>query len=103
MIDRIKEGLGMTEKQTSYGSDIVLGEKYRDEQTGIEGIATSVSFYQHACERVVLELVVEGKIEEFVFDAPRLTHIETNQKATSEKTGGPDRGERNMRPRIPAR
>ena len=103
MIDRIKEGLGMTEKKTSYASDIVLGEKYRDEQTGIEGTATSISFYQYACERICLELVVEGKIEEFVFDAPRLTHIETNQRATSEKTGGPDRGERNRRSRIPTR
>ena len=103
MIERIKEGLGMAEKKNSYASDIVLGERYRDEQTGIEGVATSVSFYQHACERVVLELVVEGKIEEFVFDAPRLTHVETNRKATSEKTGGPDRGERGMRPRVPSR
>ena len=103
MIEQIKESLGMTEKRTKYASDIVLGEKYRDEQTGIEGIATSVSFYQHACERVVLELVVEGKIEEFAFDAPRLTHVETNRKATSEKTGGPDRGERDRRPRTPTR
>ncbi|QIN79641.1 hypothetical protein GBA65_15150 [Rubrobacter marinus] len=96
-------GIFGKDKETQYGSDIVLGERYRDEQTGIEGTAISVHFYQHACERVALELVVDRKIEEYVFDAPRLTHIESGKKAETEKTGGPDRGERGVRPGIPPR
>ena len=103
MMEAIKKGLSMTEKKTSYGSDVLLGEKYRDGQTGIEGTAIAVIFFQHACERVELELVVDKKIETYTFDAPRLTHIETNHRATSEKTGGPDRGERGMRPKTPTR
>lgn len=93
----------MPNKQ-NYESDIVLGDKYRDDQLGIEGVATSVHFYQFACERVNLELVTpDGKIEEYTFDAPRLTHLPTGQKAETEKTGGPDRGERSVRPRTPTR
>lgn len=89
--------------KTEYGSDVVLGEEYVDEQTGIKGVATAISFFQYACERVTLELVVDGKIEEFVFDAPRLVHAPSGEKAESEKTGGPDRGERGMRPNTPSR
>ncbi len=73
----------------TYKSDIVLGKRYRDEQTGIEGVATGISFYQHGCERAVLELVVAGKIEEYSFDAPRLTCVETGQRASAQDTGGP--------------
>lgn len=73
----------------SYKTDIKLGERYRDEQTGIEGVATAVIFYQHGCERVDLETVVAGKIESYGFDSPRLTHIETRKKVTTPRTGGP--------------
>lgn len=75
-----------------YKTDIVLGELYRDEQTGLEGIATAVTFHQHACERVMIEFVNDhdGKLMEYVFDSPRLVHVETGVKATTEKTGGPD-------------
>lgn len=41
----------------SFKSDIKLGERYKDTQTGIEGTATAVSFYQYGCERVNLEAV----------------------------------------------
>lgn len=75
----------------NYGSDIVLGERYLDKQTGYEGVATSVSFFQHACERVVLENydAERKQIKEMVFDAPRLTSIKTGKTATTDKTGGP--------------
>ena len=82
----------------TYKSDIVLGEKYRDEQTGIEGTATAVSFYQYGCERVNLEAVAQGKIEEYGFDAPRLTRVSTGAKAESPKTGGPDKAPGLRRP-----
>lgn len=74
-----------------FRTDIVLGELYRDDQTGLEGIATAITFHQHACERVLIEYVKDGtELKELVFDAPRLTHIETGVTARTEKTGGPD-------------
>lgn len=73
-------------------ADITLGEKYLDKQTGIEGVAIACTFFQHGCERVTIELVVEGKIEEYTFDAPRLTHVGTGETARATDTGGPMRG-----------
>lgn len=74
---------------TKYESDIKLGELYIDKQTGIQGIATSIGFYQHACERVTIELVMGGELKEYTFDAPRLTNVRTNETATTTRTGGP--------------
>ena len=84
--------------KTKYETDIVLGERYVDKQTGIEGTATAVHFYQYGCERVNLEAVVEGKIEEYAFDAPRLTHKATDRQATTTRTGGPDKHRDSGRP-----
>ncbi len=81
-----------------YETDIVLGEKYRDEQTGMEGIATIISFFQHACERVTLEWVDGKDVKEMTFDAPRLTRVSTGEKAETTKTGGPMRGTSHIRP-----
>ena len=80
-----------------YKTDVMLGEKYLDEQTGIEGTAVAVTFFQHACERVSLELVVAGKIEEYTFDAPRLTAVETGETMTASAPGGPDRASSHVR------
>jgi hypothetical protein len=90
-----------TTGKTKYGSDIELGKRYRDPQTGIEGVATAISFYQYACERVSLELVVAGKIEEYGFDAPRLVSVETGEKAQTTRTGGP--GDPVRRPSVVSR
>lgn len=76
---------------TSYHTDIVLGERYRDEQTGIEGTAVGLHFYQFGCERVSLESVNKGEIKEYGFDAPRLTRVSTGVTAKTDKTGGPAR------------
>lgn len=78
-------------KQNSFPSDIVTGERYRDNQTGFEGVATSVTFFQHACERVCLETydTERKQVIEAVFDAPRLTNIDTGHTARVTKTGGP--------------
>lgn len=81
-----------------YETDIRLGDRYVDKQTGIEGTATAVSFFQYGCERVSIETVVEGQIKEYGFDAPRLTHVETGQTATSTRTGGPEKGASHIRP-----
>lgn len=74
-----------------YSTDIELGKRYRDEQTGFEGVATAVSFYQHACERVVVEAYDAARLEvkEQVFDAPRLVAVDTGVRATVDKAGGP--------------
>lgn len=85
----------VTRKQ-KYETDIKLGERYRDEQTGITGVATGVQFYQYGCERVTLETVVAGKIEEYSFDAPRLKHVDTGKLAETSRTGGPGGGVRSV-------
>lgn len=72
-----------------YGSDIKIGERYIDPQTGIEGVAVALTFYQYACERAVLEVVVAGKIEEYGFDAPRLKRVDTQEQARAKRPGGP--------------
>ena len=88
--------------KVTYKSDIKLGERYRDEQTGIEGVATAIFFFQHACERVNLELIVKDALVEYAFDSPRLTHIESGVQATTTRTGGPAR-EHNVRPATATR
>lgn len=75
-----------------HSTDIELGKKYRDDQTGIEGIATSIHFYQYACERVTVEFIKsDGELQEVTFDAPRLRSIESGRLAQVTKTGGPAR------------
>lgn len=76
--------------QQEYESDIVLGERYLDAQTGISGVAIAIYFYPNSCERVTIEHVIKGKIEEDTFDVPRLSSPKKpDVKATSAKTGGP--------------
>lgn len=81
---------------TTYQSDVILGDKYRDPLTGFEGSATATTFYLHACERVTLEIVKDGEIKYESFDAPRLMHVESGTSPTTAKTGGP--GGREARP-----
>ena len=74
--------------KTRYKSDVVLGEKYRDTQPGVEGIADQIYFFQHGCERVNLQFVVDGKIQSETFDSPRLEHINTGRPVRTKRTGG---------------
>lgn len=74
---------------TTHKSDIVLGDKYEDTVTGLQGVATGVTFYMHACERVTLEFLKDGKLEYETFDAPRMKHLKTEAVATTTRTGGP--------------
>ncbi|MCV7255272.1 hypothetical protein H7J86_24215 [Mycobacterium hackensackense] len=77
-------------KGTTFRTDIVLGEKYRDTATGFEGTATAVYFYEHACERVNLKgLNTQGEVLDYVFDAPELVHAVTAARPTVTKAGGP--------------
>jgi hypothetical protein len=76
--------------KTTFHTDIVFGDRYRDEHTGMEGIATGVFFYEHGCERVNLEVLhKDGKLESYGFDAPRLIHVESGRRPEVAKTGGP--------------
>ena len=77
--------------QQSYKSDIKMGERYVDTQTGYEGVVTSITFFQHACERVALETYDEQRreVKTEIFDSPRLTHTTTQKQATTTRTGGP--------------
>ena len=84
---------------TDFTSDITLGERYRDQLTGFEGFATSLTFYIHACERVTLEFVKDGEIKFDSFDAPRLVHLDSGEVPTTQRTGGPG-GRENAPPRT---
>lgn len=79
----------LIKKKTKHSTDIVMGDEYRDSVTGVKGTATSVTFFLHACERVTLEFMREGKLAYEVFDAPRLIHVETEAVPKVTKTGGP--------------
>ena len=81
---------GQRNANGAYASDIVLGKRYRESITGIEGTATSVYFYLNGCERVCLEFInKDGDLKELVFDAPRLVSLETGEAARTPRTGGP--------------
>lgn len=75
----------------SYDSDIILNERYRDSQTGFEGVATTITFFQYACERIGLETYdpERKEIKTEIFDAPRLVHVDTGNVAMTKRPGGP--------------
>lgn len=77
----------------TFTTDVVMGEKYRDPKTGIEGHVTGVHFYEFGCERVTLQVLTnQGSLEEYGFDAPRLERVATGKAPRVERTGGPARG-----------
>jgi hypothetical protein len=77
--------------KTTYKSDIVLGDTYRDDQTGFVGVATAAYFFQYGCERIQVEAFdkTTQNIRTNTFDAPRLTNMVTGKKATVDRNGGP--------------
>lgn len=77
--------------KTKYQSDIILGETYIDQQSGFEGVATAIYFYQFGCERVNLEAFDDTRkqINSIAFDSPRLTNKKTGKTAKVTRTGGP--------------
>lgn len=70
-------------------SKIKLGKKYRDELSGIEGIAISKHEYIHGCTRIALQWVKDGELKSEVFDSPGLVDVAVEEKVTTRKTGGP--------------
>lgn len=91
--DLVKQGMAKIE----------FGKEYRDTQTGIKGVATSIHVYQYGCERITLEAINnDGDINEYTFDAPRLERVEDKKPVeTLPRPGGPrdepDRGSRGVR------
>jgi hypothetical protein len=81
---------------TNYHSKIVLGQTYREEDTGFEGVAQAIYFYRNACERVELERYNKKLgLESLVFDAKRLSLVTPEgikPLADSKAPGGPERG-----------
>lgn len=78
----------------TYKSDLLLGARYRDKGTGIEGNLTSIHFYEHACERGNLRYVDrDGNVQEASFDAPELLRVDVEPPAPvrQQRTGGPSR------------
>lgn len=73
---------------------IKLGERYRDEITNFEGVATAEYRFLHGCIRVCLERGGEnGKAEESAFDEQRLVLVKTERKPVARATsGGPRQG-----------
>jgi hypothetical protein len=63
-----------------YRSDIRLDERYRDTDTGFEGVAKAISFYRNGCERVELRVMVSNIPVEHWFDAPQLVRIDAEAK-----------------------
>jgi len=77
-------------RKQKYETDIKLGEQYRETQTGVEGVATAIYFYQYGCERVQIEMLnKDGELKEYVFDAPRLQHVASGRIAEVTRVGGP--------------
>lgn len=81
-----------TKGSEKYGSDIVLGEEYRDKSTGLVGKAVCISFFEHACERVTLRYLHDGDLKEAGFDAPEVERVKTGLTPVKQKSGGPERG-----------
>lgn len=77
----------------TYKSDLRLGEKYRDQATGVEGHLTSIHFFEHACERGNLRFLDrDGNVQECSFDAPELRLVtKPAEPVRQQKTGGPAR------------
>ncbi len=74
-------------------TDIILGDEYTDKITGFKGVATGLTFWLHACERVSLQskvLTKDGKVAEPEwFDVPGVKHVKTKATPKVTKTGGP--------------
>lgn len=73
-------------KKQTYESDIVLGRHYRDKQTGLEGWATIIDFYEKMATRVTIRSVGIDKdgakvLKYHVLDDFLLIDIETEKQA----------------------
>lgn len=81
---------------SNYESSIELGKRYRHTRSGFVGYAVGITFYENACERVLLDsdgLNNEGKIIQIAVDSVELEDAET-QAPVKEKTKAKPGGDR---------
>jgi hypothetical protein len=77
---------------TTFRTELKLGERYRDINTGFEGTCSSITFFAHGCERLALKgMNNQGDIVEYAFDAPEVESVTTAKpiRVIEAKTGGP--------------
>lgn len=67
----------MTQKPTNSVNDSDLGLTWRDTITGYEGVAVGRTVWLHGCDRLVLQRMHDGKIDEEWFDVLRLELVPT--------------------------
>lgn len=65
---------------TDTATNIKLGDRYRDTDTGFEGIANAVTIYEFRCPRVQLTALVDHKPAEHWFDEPKLEHVNGSKR-----------------------
>lgn len=71
---------------------IKMGDTYRDEITGFEGIITARFEYMNGCVRYELEAAdAEGRPKGYVFDEQRLVKATTGAKPKPTATAGGSR------------
>lgn len=87
----------MPKTKKKFKAGVVLGKKYRDNITGIEGTAIMVTFHLHACEQVTLEYLNKDgdKSSFFTVDVGRLINVETGDNL---EPGGKDKNGAASRP-----
>ena len=75
---------------------VELGDTVRDTILGYKGVVTSITEYLYGCRRAQMEFIgSDGKIQELVFDEPRLVVVSSADKPKPVQDTGGDR------PRMP--
>lgn len=64
-----------------FKTHVELGDHYRDEDTGFEGVADSITFGRGGCPRVKLRALVSSVPAEHWIDEPRLTFFDPADRA----------------------
>ncbi|SMB85888.1 hypothetical protein [Deinococcus hopiensis] len=81
---------------------IILGKRYRDVHTGMEGVATGKFIYLYGCVRINIEFLNDGKLENEVFDEQRLEPVDAEEVVQPRATSGGPRNDP-ARPAVPRR
>jgi hypothetical protein len=75
-------------------TDIELGDTYKDTITGFKGKVVGRGDYLTGCAQALLTALVNGEVNSYWFDYPRLEKVEADRPALAEETsvrraGGP--------------
>lgn len=72
----------------AYMSDIELGVHYTEPRLDLGGHASTLTFFENACERVGMEYVHERKVMSVVADAKTVVRTEDASPVGGDKPGG---------------